>query len=68
MKYYISDLHLGHKNLVENLREMTVEEHDEKIISLWNKKIQKEDTVHTLGNIIMGKYLILKKYTKRNGE
>lgn len=53
--FFTSDLHFGHKNLVESLRGMSVEESDTLIIKNWNKVVNKKDTVYILGDIVMEK-------------
>lgn len=51
--FYISDLHLGHKNAIrfDNRPWPTIEAMDEGIIENWNKKVSNEDTVYILGDI-----------------
>lgn len=57
--YFISDLHLAHKNVItfhDNFRGKcmgvsTIEEHDEMIFDLWNDKATKRDTIYVLGDI-----------------
>lgn len=52
--FICSDLHLGHTNLATNLRGFSsVEEHDELIISNWNKVVNKRDKVFVLDDITM---------------
>ena len=53
--FFTSDLHFGHKNLIEGLRKMSVEESDNLIISNWNKIVRKKDVVYILGDITMEK-------------
>ena len=54
--FFISDLHLGHTNLILNHRGFkSVEEHDELIISNWNKTVSKRDKVYIVGDIRMEK-------------
>jgi calcineurin-like phosphoesterase family protein len=50
---FIADLHLGHTNMAIKRGFTTAEEHDEHIISQWNKKVHKRDTVYILGDITM---------------
>jgi len=53
---FISDLHLGHTNMVTGLRGFdSVEEHDEYIISQWNKVVDKRDVTYILGDVTMEK-------------
>jgi calcineurin-like phosphoesterase family protein len=50
---FIADLHLGHTNMAVKRGFKTAEEHDEHIISQWNKKVHKRDTVYILGDVTM---------------
>ena len=65
MVWFISDMHFGHKNLCEGLRNMTSEESDELIISNWNKYISKKDKVFILGDIVMEKPKLVMTYLNR---
>lgn len=57
-KWVISDLHLGHKNILKYSGEWrggtTAEEHDEWIISQWNSVVRKQDLVYLLGDVAFG--------------
>lgn len=52
MKYYISDLHFGHRNCItfDNRPFNTVDEMDEVLINNWNKKVNNDDEVYILGD------------------
>ncbi len=56
MIYYISDMHFRHKNILHLSRRPfeTVEDMDSFMITEWNKKVQKTDTVYILGDIGLG--------------
>lgn len=53
MDYFISDLHLGHKNVLkfDNRPFQTIQEHDSTIARNWCDKVSNEDTVYLLGDI-----------------
>jgi calcineurin-like phosphoesterase family protein len=57
--FFISDLHLGHKKIIEFsalLRECkSVESHDEWIIKQWNSVVTERDVVYVLGDIAFSK-------------
>ena len=52
MNYYISDLHLGHYNIIRlcNRPFNTADEMDETIINNWNNVVRDEDDVYILGD------------------
>lgn len=67
--FFTSDLHLGHKNLVEGLRNMSVEESDNLIIQNWNNVVTKRDNVYVLGDFVMEKHNIIERYVRQlNGN
>jgi len=57
--YFISDLHLGHRRVLEfhdgfrskSLGVQTIEEHDEMIFDHWNETVKKRDVVFVLGDL-----------------
>lgn len=53
MIYFISDLHFGHKNIINLSGESfsSIEERDETIIKNWNETVTNKDTVYVLGDI-----------------
>ena len=57
MVLFTSDLHLGHKNILSLCDRpfADVEEMDAAIIENWNKKVNKNDTVYILGDIVWDK-------------
>lgn len=52
MIYYISDLHFGHRNVIEmdGRPFETIEEMDETLIRLWNERATDEDDVYIVGD------------------
>lgn len=63
--FFISDLHFGHRSLIENLRNMSVEECDNLIINNWNKVVHKKDLVYVLGDITMEEHCKIAFYMKQ---
>ena len=57
MNYYISDLHLCHKNVIklDNRPFETIEEHDTELIRRWNEKVSNKDRVYILGDLCWSK-------------
>ena len=53
MIYYISDLHIGHKNILKlsNRPFKNIEEMLEKIIENWNNVVKQDDDVYILGDM-----------------
>lgn len=53
MNFYISDLYIGHKNVLnfDNRPFQTIEEHDSSIVRNWCNKVTNKDTVYILGDI-----------------
>jgi len=53
--FFISDLHLGHKRIIEFSKESressSIEAHNQWIITQWNSVVGKRDTVYCLGDI-----------------
>lgn len=56
MKYFISDLHFDHKNILKYNAEFrsqwnTIEEMNEGLIKLWNETVSPQDEVYFLGDL-----------------
>lgn len=69
--YFISDLHLGHDNILKfepYYRPFaTIEEHNSTLIENWNRVVKKGDRVFCLGDFAMGSQNI-KLGAKLNGQ
>ena len=54
MIYLTSALHLGHRNVIRlcNRPFTDIEEMDQTLIDNWNRRIQAQDTVYILGNLM----------------
>lgn len=52
MNYYISDLHLGHENVIkfDNRPFSNIQEMEDIIIERWNNRVTKDDIVYILGD------------------
>lgn len=52
MNYYISDMHLGHENVLgfDGRPFATIEEMDETMIANWNMRVREDDHVYILGD------------------
>lgn len=48
---FIADLHLSHENMAKRRGFSSKEEHDEHIITEWNKVVDKRDVTYILGDI-----------------
>lgn len=57
MTLFASDLHLGHKNIVELCKRpfSDVDEMDTALIENWNRKVKKNDVVYLTGDIVWDK-------------
>lgn len=55
--FYISDIHEGHKNVIQYDKRpfFTVSEMNEILIDNWNKKVSENDTVYILGDLSWSK-------------
>lgn len=53
MKYFISDLHFGHKNILtfERAEFATIEEHDQFLINSINARVTNNDELYILGDV-----------------
>lgn len=52
--FYTSDLHLGHEFVARTRGYETAAEHDEALITRWNERVTKRDTVWVLGDVTGG--------------
>lgn len=57
--FFISDLHLDHKNVINFSRDyrvgQTIEEHNEWLVSQWNSVVKKGDRTYVLGDVVFSK-------------
>jgi len=56
--YFIGDLHLGHKRILEfgQRKASSIEEHDEQIVETWNSVVKKDkDICWVLGDVAMSR-------------
>lgn len=51
--YFYSDLHFGHRFIAELRKFQDEFYHDEYIIDMWNRTVNKNDTVYILGDLSM---------------
>ena len=56
MIYFTADTHFGHKGVIDycNRPFDSVEQMDEALISNWNEKVEKSDTIYILGDMFFG--------------
>lgn len=70
-EFVISDLHFNHENILEYERNefLTIKEHDEFIVTRWNKTVKNDDTVYFLGDLTMhiDKEYIISLIARLNG-
>lgn len=57
MNFYISDLHIGHENVIrfDNRPFANADEMNDTIFSNWNSRVTRDDTVYILGDFIWHK-------------
>lgn len=65
--YYISDLHLGHENVIKMCARpfADIEEMNEALIAAWNKRVHKDDTVYIVGDFANRSKIPPEEYLKR---
>lgn len=56
MIYFISDMHLSHKNILKYCHRPfeTIEEMNETLISNWNNVVKPDDLIYNLGDLTLG--------------
>lgn len=73
MKFYTSDLHIGHKNIcayTNRHKFTTPETHTEWIRQIWNSSVGRGDIVYHLGDLYVGKHYeqLAEFLTSLNGQ
>lgn len=74
MIYFVSDTHWSHSSILKYCPStrghfQSIEEHDERLISNWNKTVTNKDTVYHLGDFGFGSFEYLEKvFNRLNGE
>lgn len=52
-EFFVSDLHIGHANIIRfDNRPWTLEEQNDKIKEIWNSRVQDDDHVWLLGDVL----------------
>ena len=66
-RFYIADLHLGHKNCIgfDARPFSTIEEHDAALIANWNAVVQPEDHVYVIGDFAYKNEMPVSYYTSQ---
>lgn len=69
-KYYISDLHLGHDNVLrfDNRPWNTLDEMHEAIVERWNTTVSKSDDIYILGDAIWNNEIGVDVMRRLNGR
>jgi calcineurin-like phosphoesterase family protein len=70
MDFFTADTHFGHARILELCKRpfASIEEHDERLIELWNRKVEKGDTVYHLGDVGFNKDTLFEKLKRLNGN
>ena len=69
--FFISDLHLGHKNILRYANGLrhgnNIEEHNQWLVTQWNSVVKPSDAVYVLGDVAFG-HQNLEYLKKMNGQ
>lgn len=67
MNYYVSDLHLGHENIIKltNRPFENIEQMNEILIKKWNKKVSNDDDVYIIGDLFFKSSTDVEEMLKR---
>ena len=66
--FFTSDLHLGHRNLIEKHKARpfaSIKEHDQVVIQNWNLLVAPADTVYLLGDFALSSRAKIAEYRKK---
>lgn len=73
--FFISDTHFGHANIIQFLNDDggrirpfdTIEDMDERMVTLWNERVRSQDRIYHLGDVVMNRRC-LKILDRLNGK
>ena len=70
MTLFTSDLHFGHKNIVDLCKRpfADVEEMDAALIENWNRKVKKNDVVYLIGDVVWDKKKVVYYMEQLSGK
>ena len=70
MTYFISDLHLGHANIIPLCGRPfdSIEEMDAAIIENWNRRVKKNDVVYIIGDVVWDKRAVAHYMEQLSGK
>ena len=67
MIWFTSDLHFGHRNVIEYSKRpfANVEEMNQTLVKNWNAKVKDEDTVYIIGDLSLGPFRDMKVFLEQ---
>ncbi|MEX0597467.1 MAG: metallophosphoesterase [Candidatus Paceibacterota bacterium] len=67
-KYYIGDLHIGHSAMAKKRGFASHEDMFEYMKEKWNAKVNKNDVVYVMGDVVMERRRFIKKLAELKGK